>query len=185
MKVREQMTRDVIVLAPEDSLRHAAQVFSDEHIGGAPVTDNGQPDGKVVGVVSMTDLLTFEADQPEAFGERPYPDQQLERFPADPNPPMPDPEELAAYFTDAWPDEGDPVFERLSGEELEPNPPLGEHTVSEAMTYSVVAVGPDDSLEQAAQTLLDNDVHRALVMNDGELVGLLTSTDLLRVLSES
>lgn len=186
MKVREQMTTDVIVLAPGDSLRHAAQVFSEEHIGGAPVTSNGQPGGKVVGVISMTDLLTFEADHPEGFGDPPYPDRQqdeLDRFPAGPNPPMPDPEDLAAYFTEAWSDNGEPLFDRI-GEAAQDSTPLSEHTVSEAMTYSVIAVGPDDSLQEAARQLLENDVHRALVMNDSKLVGLLTSTDLLSVLSE-
>src|SRR5659263_52835 len=53
MKIKDVMNKDVSTCAPGDSLGHLANLFKEKHISGLPVVDNG----KVVGLVSETDLL--------------------------------------------------------------------------------------------------------------------------------
>lgn len=48
------MTRDVITVTPETSLRELAQIFSKHNINGVPVVDD---DGNVLGVVCESDLV--------------------------------------------------------------------------------------------------------------------------------
>ena len=49
------MTKEVISLKPEESVKHAAKGFVDNKIGGAPVIDD---DGRLVGLISESDLIS-------------------------------------------------------------------------------------------------------------------------------
>jgi CBS-domain-containing membrane protein len=53
-KVADVMTRDVITVTPETSLRDLAEILSQKNINGVPVVDD---EGEVVGVVSESDLV--------------------------------------------------------------------------------------------------------------------------------
>ena len=48
------MTRDVVTVHPDDTLRHAAKLMLDRGVAGLPVVD---VQGRLVGVVSETDLI--------------------------------------------------------------------------------------------------------------------------------
>lgn len=54
IKVFEVMTKPIIVLLPELSLKHVARLFANNNISRAPVFE----DGKLVGMVTLKDLLT-------------------------------------------------------------------------------------------------------------------------------
>ena len=62
---RDLMTPDPVVLSPTDTLRFAAGVLTSIGTGGAPVM-NGE---HVVGVISMTDIVEFAADNPSSPGD--------------------------------------------------------------------------------------------------------------------
>ena len=51
------MSRDVVTVGPNDTLRHAAQVMLDRAISGLPVVD---AEGHVVGIVSERDLIHLD-----------------------------------------------------------------------------------------------------------------------------
>jgi CBS domain-containing protein len=53
-KVAEIMTRDVITVTPETSLRELARILSENNINGVPVVDD---EGDVIGVVCESDLV--------------------------------------------------------------------------------------------------------------------------------
>jgi CBS domain-containing protein len=55
-------------------------------------------------------------------------------------------------------------------------------TVGEVMTPDVVTVGPDADVETVARAMVDGGLHRVLVVTDGEVLGIITSLDLLRLL---
>ena len=57
LRLRDIMTRDVVVVFSDAPLRSALELFAKHHITGAPVVDGDA----VVGVVSAADLLTFAA----------------------------------------------------------------------------------------------------------------------------
>lgn len=54
MQIRDVMTKDVISVAPTDSLKHAAELMQHHDIGSLPVCS----DGKVEGIITDRDLLT-------------------------------------------------------------------------------------------------------------------------------
>jgi CBS domain-containing protein len=57
MKVEDVMTRDVVGVAPSDSLKQAGRLLVEHRISGLPVVDGS---GRVVGVLSEADLLPKE-----------------------------------------------------------------------------------------------------------------------------
>jgi CBS domain-containing protein len=57
---------------------------------------------------------------------------------------------------------------------------LAEHTVSEAMTRTVIAVDPKTAARAAARLMTRFDIHRVLVLDDGKLCGVLSSMDVVR-----
>ena len=65
LKLRDIMTKDVLTLAPDVSVREAAEIFSTERLGGAPIVVHGH----IVGMLSASDLLDFIASLPEEPGE--------------------------------------------------------------------------------------------------------------------
>lgn len=60
LKLREIMTKDVLTVPPDMSIREAAELFSGERLGGAPVVEHG----RIVGMLSASDLLDFIASLP-------------------------------------------------------------------------------------------------------------------------
>mgnify|MGYP003466146875 CR=1 FL=1 len=58
-------------------------------------------------------------------------------------------------------------------------------SVAELMTTDVVTVGPDETLGEAARLMLEREVGSLPVVADGRLVGILTETDMLRLIVRS
>ena len=54
MLVKEVMTKDVITLSPDTSLKEAGEIFKEKRISGAPVVDRA---GNILGIITLTDLL--------------------------------------------------------------------------------------------------------------------------------
>ena len=53
-------------------------------------------------------------------------------------------------------------------------------TAGDIMTRELVTVSPDTSIAEVAQTMREQHVHRVLVVEKRELLGVLTTFDLLR-----
>lgn len=135
-----------------------------------------------MGVLSMTDVMEFTATNPgvprertnEAdWGRLDSPDMWEEGA-----------EAPAAYFVDFWSNAGADVVERFEESDSPEWDLLEEHRVGEIMTRQVVALPPDADLTEAARLMLEADVHRILVIEDGALEGILTTTDLVRIVAE-
>lgn len=136
LKVKDLMTRDLLTLAPNTTIREAAEILATEHVSGAPVVHVGRP----LGMVSAADLLEFIAG-----------------LPADP--------------------------EAVSGG-LE-HGILDDHTVEEAMTRGpLTTIGPDAPASRAAEMMQTEGVHRLPVVEDGKLVGIITTTDLVKAVAD-
>ena len=57
-------------------------------------------------------------------------------------------------------------------------------TVDQVMTRKVITVDENDPLEEAARIMIDNKVGGLPVMRDGDLVGLITETDIFKTFME-
>lgn len=57
-------------------------------------------------------------------------------------------------------------------------------TVDEVMTRNVITVSEDTPVEEAARIMADNKIGGLPVMRDGQVIGIITETDLFKVLLE-
>jgi CBS domain-containing protein len=176
LKLSEIMTRDVVTVTPETTLRDAVELFTEMHISGAPVVSGRD----VVGVVSASDILEFAASTPEsateshdepAWSETSIEDD-VERADTIPG----------TYYTDLYSDAGTDVVDRMVGP-AEGNV-LDGHTVDEVMTRDAIALSPNDSAVAAADAMRRHAIHRVLVVDDGVLVGILSTLDLARAVAD-
>lgn len=136
LKVKDLMTREVLTLAPNTTVREAAEILSTEHVSGAPVVRLGV----VVGMVSSVDLLEFIAGLPA------------------------DPEAVSGGM-----DHGI----------------LDDHTVEEAMTRGPIkTIALDAPASTAAEMMMEEGIHRLPVLDNGNLVGIISTTDLVKAIAD-
>lgn len=177
-KVRDWMSTDVVAVAPDLTLRSAVELLATRHIGGAPVLAGS----RVVGVISVSDILSFEASTPGV----PAADEGRAEWELEPPEEWREGDEApAAFFIDVWPDAGADVLERFEEIGSPEWDLLGEHTVAEAMSRRVAAVGPETSVRAAARLMGKLEIHRLLVLERGKLLGVVSASDIVRAVAEA
>jgi CBS domain-containing protein len=170
------MTTDVVTVAPELSLRDGMELFTRLHISGAPVMARG----KVVGVVSLTDLAELASESPgvptQRAGMADWGD--LDDVEVDEDLPP------GAYFADLWDDAGANAAERIDTPATPEWNSLEELTIGEAMSRSVADLPSDTPVDEAAGFMQRLGIHRVLVMDDGRLVGVVSTKDISDAVAE-
>ena len=175
----EIMTTELVTVSPDLSLQEVARVFAGARISGAPVVAGRE----LVGVVSMTDLVEFETTNPGTPRQR---EERSEWGEIQTRPLLDgsDESEPGLYFTEMWDDSGADVLERFESDSPEWNR-MAETTVGSVMTTSVVSLPPGAAVQEAARIMMPAGVHRILVVDPGgELVGLVSSSDIVRAVGE-
>lgn len=170
------MSTDVKTVAPETTLRELAEFLVEEGVGGAPVLASG----RVVGVVSATDLLEFDSEDRGVPAYRPAGD--ADPLAAEDEWTEAEGNGAAAYFADLWVDAGAQLATRLSTDGPEWNA-LEDHDVSEIMTTRVLSLPPGAEVREAAGRMTEAGVHRLLVIDEDRLVGVVTATDIVRAVA--
>jgi CBS domain-containing protein len=173
--VRDVMSGDVITVLPEATLAEATRLMAEEHISGLPVASSG---GVVMGVISATDVLEFSAA--EAGRRSPSTTEFVGEWDA---PAEWDTGEAPDYF--ASDDDGRSLVALIDGYDGFDRGELEEHGVGEVMTRTVISVSPETALKDAARRMLDAGIHRLLVIESGRLVGVVTTTDIVRTFARS
>jgi CBS domain-containing protein len=120
--VAEVMSRGVLVLRKETTLREAVEYLATQHVSGAPVVDARR---RLSGAITTSDILQAESEgvDPDAT------------------------------------------------------------TVADIMTSPVLTVAPETELREAALAMEYGDVHRLFVERDGELLGVVSRSDVSRALA--
>lgn len=175
--VREIMSTELVVVSPQLSLRDLVDLLAQERLGGAPVV----AEGKIVGVITHADILAFQASLPPVPVEaseapEPQPEAQGTADSED--------EAVSAYYVDLWPDAEAELPERseaLQGPEWDV---LSQHTVDEVMIRRLWTVAPDETIEAAALRMEQAELHRLLVVEQGSLIGIVTSADVTRAVAQ-
>jgi CBS domain-containing protein len=176
--VRDIMQTDVVTVRTDTTARHLARLLADEEISGVPVLDG---DGSLAGVVSSTDLVRLAADEAGvqvrptgmALGVDPVldPDGELEDAEEEPDPHgffLPEDSPFSGpRFLEQWPESD---FDTV--------------LVRDIMTPVSFSVGPTTTLPELCEFLVRGRIHRAVVVDDGELLGIVTSADVLRAVAE-
>ena len=144
-----------MTISPETPILDVYRMFIEEEIHGAPVVAE---DGGVRGVVSTLDLLRIVRDElaPSADAT------------------------TTTYFRDELAhaeSEGTRLPEDLQDR-------VQHLTAEDAATRELVTVSPNATVEDVARKMLTQRVHRVLVVDrHGELQGVITTFDLLRVVA--
>lgn len=147
------MNPNVLVVQEDMTVEELARFLVESEISGAPVVD---PDGRLVGVVSITDLARSVADTTA-------------------DPPGPD------FFVSEW----GGTLRRDEVERLRFGARFDEGTemrVRDIMTPDVYSVHAETPIPEVAETLINSHIHRLLVINGERVVGIVTSSDLLGLL---
>jgi CIC family chloride channel protein len=129
MKVAELMQRNVRTVGSDATVADAIVSLADGHVSGMPVVDGA---GKVIGVLSTTDLLTAEAEAGDAAARQ----SLLENTP-----------------------------------------------VRDIMTPRPFTVEPGEDVREAARQMLYADVHRLFVAEGDKVVGIISTTDIVRAVA--
>jgi CBS domain-containing protein len=147
------MNPQVLTVRDDMTLEELARFLVEHEISGAPVED---PEGRLIGVVSVTDVAAAVSERAGVLRDRPSPAPFFrewgERY---------DPEELAGLA-------GDDSF-----------------TVRDIMTPRVYSVAEEASISEVAETMMESHIHRLLVTRGGRVVGILSTSDLLGLLVEA
>lgn len=153
--VADIMQKQVKTIAPDKSLPELERALLRWRIGAMPVVERG----KLIGIVSRSDVvrqLCLERSLGEAMADA-YRDQTDARFAA---------ESQAAIAGEI-------------GVRIE------RRRVRDVMIQDVVTVPPDLPVQKAAQLLLERRIHRLPVVENGKLVGIVSSLDFARLVAEA
>ena len=116
-------------------------------------------DGQLVGVISQSDVVRVLYEEQVASAD-------VSQFLLSPYPlPLPALEEIAR--------ERSAIADRMV-----------ETTVAEAMTAVPVTISPDDDIAAAANAMVTERVHRVLVTERGDLVGIISALDLATLVAD-
>ena len=150
------MQRDLVVVAPGDTLNEAMALMTDNHVWGLPVVDAR---GHCVGLISASDILTYEQDHSEFISEVN--------------------EDMAQHFNV---DTQRRESVRVSSFALEE---FGDVRVEEVMTRELVSVQRDTPLVDVARTMIAANVHRVLVLDETQrLYGIIAAVDFVKLFAE-
>ena len=150
MKVRDVMTREPVTVTPETTIREAAALLRERHIGGLPVVEGG----RVEGMITESDIMGLLATKgPSDDLWLPAPLEILE---------VP----VREYIN--W----TRTKEALSD--------IGNRPVREVMSSPAITVGEDVEIEDAAALMLGEGIARLPVVRAGKLVGIVAREDIVR-----
>lgn len=154
------MERNVRTIGPDEKAHEIARILEDEHISGLPVVSRG---GDLMGIVSQTDLNRAIAEAADdALLE-----SDVER------------ERSGSLLTVSEAEEDALDLEP----DLAPRPSIAL-TARELMSEKVVTADEDESAGELAARMLEAGIHRLIILKRKAVVGLVSSTDLLRALAE-
>lgn len=140
MKVREVMTRKVVVVSPTTSFAEIVRILAKEKISGVPVVGKL---GKVVGVISEKDLFY-----------RLFPSQK-EFY-----------KNIEFYMNYKNIEKSLVKVKRLKARNL--------------MSKNVISISPDDNVLKACSLFLIHNIRRLPVLENGKLVGIVTTNNIYK-----
>jgi len=154
------MTTRLRTVSPGMTLADLERFLTEEGLGGAPVIEGE----RLRGVVTRSDIVK------QISVGRVLADEALDFY---------------RDFTGiGGPVPGDELPDEAEREALGVAERLRDEHVRDAMSEHVIAVAPDADVAVAARQMVEHSVHRVLVVDDGRLVGLVTTLDLVRLIAD-
>lgn len=171
LRVADIMVHPVVTVGLDATVAELIEVLTRNQISGVPVVGE---DARLEGVVTATDVLRLALREAEL-------DSGTESVGHGPRDPAGDDEEesLSAFFAHAhaWVLLNDPIL-RTDGASV-----FHDFRVADIMTRATFTVAPDTPLPALAAFLSRGRIHRAVVLHDDRLVGIVTCSDVVRALA--
>jgi len=148
------MNREVLTVTAELSLQGLTEFLLQNSISGAPVTSEN---GELVGVVSITDIIRHETLLEKGLQFNNRHDFYLHT-----------------------------VEDRFSHQDLS-SLHLGDEslvTVQDIMTPTILEVVENDTVQQVADTMVKNRIHRVFVTREKKPIGIISTSDMLKVIRD-
>ena len=175
MNVRDIMRTAVVTAHPDQTVRELTRLLSEHGISGVPVVDDG---GSVLGVVSSSDVIRVAAGSDSVpLAALPWVNPSVPENTVDPEDPPPDP--YSDYFL---PEEAPVVAPDWDAGDRDG--PLDQLSVADIMTPVTFNIDGDATLAELADFLVRGRIHRAVVLEEGRLAGIVTAVDVLRAVAE-
>lgn len=175
MNVRDIMRKDVVTANPDHTVRELTRLLAQHGISGMPVVNAA---GEVLGVVSSSDVIRVAAGSDSIpLGGLPWINTSVPENTVDPEDPEPDP------YSDFFLPEEAPIV----GPGWDPGDqggPMDQLSVADIMTPVSFSISGDATVAELAGFLVRGKIHRAVVIEDGRLAGIVTAVDVLRVVAE-
>ncbi|MEO9967516.1 MAG: CBS domain-containing protein [Reichenbachiella sp.] len=138
MKKRENiatiMTKDVLTVNVNQSLREVNEIIANNHIRHLPVVSGTE----LVGIISQTDILRI------SFGNT---------------------------FGEGQEGADEAIFDMLS--------------INQVMKHNPVVIGQDQTIREAAQIFTEQEFHALPVLDENGIVGIVTTTDIIKYFLEA
>ena len=159
--VSDYMQTDVATLRADATAEEAIALFEDYHISGAPVLNSSD---ELVGVLTASDIARTDHVAGDLI--------QTER---------------SEYYLQDTVDDSldDAAFDRAPFPQDEYSPEtLDRPRVKDWMNPNVVAVAPTTTVREACQRMVQESIHRVLVVDGGNLVGIFSSFDVVKAVAK-
>jgi predicted transcriptional regulator len=150
ISLKDIMSKNVLTVYEGWSIRRLSQFFIKHQISGAPVI---AADDELVGVITQSDIIRFESSDPSEGDVK----KMLTKF-CGPFGGVPDEAEIRRIQDKA----------------------NDYCTVNSIMTPKVMSVDINTSLTNTYSTLVNEDVHRLFITENGLLVGVISAMDILK-----
>jgi CBS domain-containing protein len=168
------MTGHPVTIAPQATLRDAVELLAAYGISGMPVVDGRA----VIGTLSARDIVDFESTMQNVPTQRQN-DGLDDAFTMD---------DYAAgsaeFFVNFWDDAGADAVERIRCSNRPEWDHLADYVVADAMSTALTTFLPSEPADKAADYMQRTGAHRAVVVANGVLMGIVTTMDITRAVAE-
>jgi len=154
LTAKDIMTYDVLQAKADWSLSRLAEFLVENSISGAPVISE---DGKLVGVVSVTDILCHDIvpeKNSQPYGAHEFYLHTIER-------------QFAKQEIESMHFENEP-----------------QTTTSDIMTTTIFNVGEETRAQEVADTMIRSHIHRVFVTRENKVVGIISAVDMLEIIRD-
>jgi CBS domain-containing protein len=155
---KDLMRTDLLVLSADDSVESAIAQFEEYHVSGAPVTDGA---GKPLGVLSASDIARRDHVDSGRLDTAHH-------------------GRIASLDEDS---EGIELDNEVFGRDDYSPELLGRVRIGEWMSPGIVSVGPESTLAEICRLMVAESIHRVFVVEGEKLHGVVTTSDVVRLLA--
>ncbi|MCL1810898.1 MAG: CBS domain-containing protein [Methanomassiliicoccaceae archaeon] len=149
LRVRDLMTTQVVTVKPTDTIKRATIKFAVDNVTGAPVVDNRS---HVIGMITENDILNLILKYQDKLDK-----------------------DTSSHSLLSLPMDGVTTDTALA----DANKAISEVKVEDIMTRSVLTTTPDEKIVEALRKMMQLNVNRLPVLEQGVLVGVLVRSDII------